>query len=157
MTEEKKLRSSPNTKLTPEQIAMRAEVKRIANRVHASTSVTMVDLARPLNASKMYIWHLLRVESVNHWPITLDTILVWARDPETQEFARRLLFEMLSHVDAHMDVSQLRLTDLQRFGDSPFPIHNQIAVNVVRDLAERYGLIPANTTNTAEAPIALVK
>lgn len=152
MTEEKK---SPGNKLTAEQIAMRVEVKRIANRVHSGTSVTMEELAKSMNTSKMYIWHMFNVDSVK--PITLDAILAWGRYPETQEFARRVLLEMYAHVDAHMDVSQLRITDIQRFSDSPFLIHNQIAVNVVRDLAERYGLIPANTTNTTEAPIALVK
>jgi hypothetical protein len=158
MTEEKTgLRTNPTNRLSGEQAQLRIEVKRIANGVFANTPISMETLAETLDSTRMYIWHLLSVESQNFWPITLDMVLAWSRDPDTRDFARRLLIELLANVDAQIDAQQMRLSDLQRFADSPHTAHNRIAATIVQSLAERYGLIPANTTSTAEVVIKIAK
>lgn len=144
-----------NSKFSAKKLRLRVEVKRIARRVLAESDVTIETLGAPIGRQRQDMWNVVTPESDRMHPITLDMVLAWSRCPDTQEFARRLLIEMLSQVDACMDVQKMRLSDLQRFSTSPHLIHNQIAVDVVRDLAERYGLIPANTTTTAELPIPI--
>jgi AcrR family transcriptional regulator len=133
-----------SAKPTESEMKRRMEVRALVARVYSHSSVSMEKLAAAAGVTRGAIWYLLHAESYDTRPITLELILAWLANPDTQEFARRLLSELIS---MH-DVQQLRLIDLMRYENNT--TQSALAVTVVKNLAERYGLIPANQTNTAD-------
>jgi hypothetical protein len=140
-------------KLTDEQMKLRLEVRQIARRVYATSGATIRSLGADGSVARMTVWKQVMADDDETLSIPLDVVLAWLREPDSREFARRLLGELI----AQFDVEQLRLVDLYRYADSPHQSQNQTAVTVVKNLAERFGLIPANHTNTLEVTTNVAK
>lgn len=119
----------------------------IVSRVLTESRIYQPDVAAALGVQRASFRRQYTLGSgENPVPIDLSDLLILLRAPATAEFARRLLLELLSELDAH----QLRAVDLERMATSPMPEHRERALRVVGPLAKKLGVGNGFTVSTAE-------
>lgn len=123
---------------------VRCEVNAIALRVKSEVSCSYQQIANTLGVDERMARNLFHAPT--KMPLRFADVVALGRDPNTAEFARRLLLAAL----ATLDTQQLRAVDLTRMASSPLPADREIVVSVLRPLAEQLGLVPMNGTSTAE-------